>query len=141
MHSITFCGMAFSCRNQINFLFFYFLQALLLHRNLIETLMSCQRFLPSASLNTLTLNDNQLQVSDLIIKGKEMISKDDSWQIVLKTSINFIHACLFFQFCRIWPNWPICLIFLVLSSWQLLIILPLNNRKMRDSSLIIDLMW
>ena len=60
--------------------------------------MSCQRFLPSASLNTLTLNDNQLQVSDLIIMGKEMISKDDIWQIVLNTSITFIHTWLFFHF-------------------------------------------
>ena len=37
------------------------LQVLLVHKNQISTLKSCERFLPSASLGTLTLNDNQLE--------------------------------------------------------------------------------
>ena len=32
----------------------------MLHKNLIGTLKCCERFLPSTSLGTLTLNDNQL---------------------------------------------------------------------------------
>ena len=42
--------------------FFVYVQTLLLHKNLIGALTSCEKFLPSTSLNTLTLNDNQLQV-------------------------------------------------------------------------------
>lgn len=42
--------------------FFSFpLKVLLLHKNQIGTLKSCERFLPQMSLHTFTLNDNQLQ--------------------------------------------------------------------------------